>query len=82
MAKTIKLHHPDERLVFGFKGRDIIVSKTMPMQDAELIAKQYPGQYLTITEEPETPAESESEAKATTEEASTKQTKKKTGNAE
>jgi len=82
MAKTIILQHPNERLVFGFKGRDIIVSETMPMQDAELINKQYPGLYLTIAEEPETPAESESEAKATTEEAPTKQAKKKTGNAE
>jgi len=53
MKKKIIVLHPEEKLMFSIGDREVKVSDTMPLADAELIASQYPGRYLEIVEEPE-----------------------------
>lgn len=52
MAKKIKVLYPGERLFFLIGDRQVFVSESMPLKDAELIAKQYPGLYFEIIDEP------------------------------
>lgn len=44
--------------MFSVADRDIKLSESMPIKDAELIDAQYPGRYLEITEDT-TPAATE-----------------------
>lgn len=40
----------DQKISFSIGDRDVELSKTMPIDVAEKIAAQYPGQYLEVIE--------------------------------
>lgn len=44
--------------MFSFANREVKVSASMPLEEAEYIAKQYPGRYVDVIEEPEPPVSS------------------------
>ncbi|PRY47100.1 hypothetical protein CLV58_101166 [Spirosoma oryzae] len=51
MAKKITVIHSAENLIFSIGDREVKLSESMPIKDAELIDAQYPGLYLKITED-------------------------------
>jgi len=58
MAKKITVYPAHKNLMFSVADREIKLSESMPIKDAELIDAQYPGRYLEITEDT-TPAATE-----------------------
>ncbi|GAB4050446.1 hypothetical protein [Spirosoma litoris] len=52
MKKVIVLNQ-STGLTFGIGGRDVSVSETMNVADAEFIKAQYPGVYVDVIDEPE-----------------------------